>query len=187
MATTEKTEVNGVDVPALEGAIEAISDDSSAGAFSFRAESEWKDALKATTTIDEFDQAGETISTREFTLDGDEPEEILGERTGPNAVELLLGALGSCLSVGYAANAAAMDIQLESLRFEMEGDVDLRGFLGISEDVRPGYESIDCTVYLDADATDEELAELRDRVEATSPLMDIITNEVPLETRLVAE
>lgn len=139
------------------------------------------------TTIDEFDQAGETIHTRSFTLDGDEPEQILGERTGPNAVEMLLGALGSCLSVGYAANAAAMDIELDSLRFEMEGDVDLRGFLGISEDVRPGYESITCTTYVKTDATEDELETLRQHVEATSPLVDGITNEIPLQTDLVSE
>lgn len=187
MATTEKTVVNGVDVSALEGAVEAIGDDPDVGMFTFRAETEWQGALKAVTTIDEFDQAGETIHTREFTLQGDEPEQILGERTGPNAVELLLGALGSCLSVGYAANAAAMGIELDSLRFEMEGDIDLRGFLGISEDVRPGYESITCTVYVDADATDDELEALRERVESTSPLMDAIMNEVPLETHLVVE
>lgn len=187
MATTERTIVNGVDVSALEGAVEAISEDSDVGMFTFRAETEWQDALKCVTTIDEFDQAGESIHSREFTLQGDEPEQILGERTGPNAVELLLGALGSCLSVGYAANAAAMGIELDEMRFEMEGDIDLRGFLGISEDVRPGYESITCTVYMDADATEDELAELREHVEATSPLVDAITNEVPLETRLVVE
>lgn len=187
MATTERRIVNGVDVSALEGAVEAISDDPDVGMFTFRAETEWEDALKSVTTIDEFDQAGEKIHTREFTLQGDEPEQILGERTGPNAVELLLGALGSCLSVGYAANAAHMGIELDELRFEMEGDVDLRGFLGISEDVRSGYESVTCTVYVDSDATEEELSDLRERVEATSPLVDAIMNEVPLETRLVVE
>lgn len=187
MATAERTIVNGVDVSGLEGAIESISEDADGGMFTFRAETEWQDALKSVTTIDEFDQAGDTVHTREFTLQGDEPEQILGERAGPNAVELLLGALGSCLSVGYAANAAAMGIELDDLRFEMEGDVDLRGFLGISEDVRPGYESMTCTAYVESDASEDELAALRERVESTSPLVDAITNEVPLETRLVAE
>lgn len=187
MATTEPTVVNGVDVSALNGAVEAISEDSDVGMFTFRAETEWQDALKSVTTIDEFDQAGETVHSRKFTIEGDEPEEILGERTAPNAVEVLLGALGSCLTVGYAANAAAMGIELNDMRFEMEGDVDLRGFLGISEDVRAGYDSIDCTVYMDADASQEELIELREHVEATSPLVDAITNEVSLDTHLVAE
>ena len=184
MAVTERS-VNGVDIEQLEGAIEAISADPEVGQFVFRAETEWTDALKCITTIDEFDQAGETITTREFTIKGDEPKQILGERTAPNAVELLLAALGSCLSVGYAANAAAMGINLRDVRFELEGDLDLRGFLGLSEEVRPGYNNVTCTVYIDADAADEELLKLRERVEATSPLMDVITNAVPLETDLV--
>ena len=176
---------NGVDVEQLGEAIEAITEEPEIGQFRFRAETEWTDALGCVTSIDDFDQAEERIHTQEFRIEGDEPEQILGQRTAPNAVELLLAALGSCLSVGYAANAAAMDIELDELRFEMEGDVDLRGFLGISEDVRAGYDSVTCTVYIDADASEEELAELRERVESTSPLMDNIANEVILETDMV--
>lgn len=176
---------NGVNVEQLGAAVEAITDDPDVGRFQFRARTEWTDALQCVTSIDDFDQAGERVHTHEFTVEGDEPEQILGNRTAPNAVELLLAALGSCLSVGYAANAAAMGIELDELRFDLEGDVDLRGFLGISEDVRAGYDSVTCTVYIDADATEAELAELRERVERTSPLMDNISNEVELETDLV--
>lgn len=177
---------NGVDVEQLSQAVEAITAESAAGQFRFRAETEWTDSLQSVTSIDDFDQAGEQIHTQEFTIEGDEPEQILGKRAAPNAVELLLAALGSCLSVGYAANAAAMGIELDELRFELEGDVDLRGFLGISEDVRAGYNTVTCTAYIDTDASDEELAELRDRVETTSPLMDNITNAVQVETDLVS-
>ena len=177
---------NGVDVERLGQAVEAITEESTVGQFTFRAETEWTDALQCVTTIDDFDQADDRIHTREFRIEGDEPEQILGKRTAPNAVELLLAAIGSCLSVGYAANAAAMGIELDGLRFELEGDVDLRGFLGISEDVRAGYSSVTCTAYVDADASEEELARLRDRVETTSPLMDNVTNAVPLETRVVS-
>jgi uncharacterized OsmC-like protein len=111
----------------------------------------------------------------------------LGERTAPNAVEHLLAALGSCLTVGYAANAAAMDTELNDLRFEMHGEVDLRGFLGISDDVRAGYNNITCTAHVDADAPVDEIEKLRDHVETTSPLADNITNEVPVETDLVVD
>ncbi|MGM0606755.1 MAG: OsmC family protein [Halobacteriota archaeon] len=180
------TVTNGVDVDQLHSAIESITETPEHGHFRFEAETEWSDALKCETVIDGFEQAGEHISTQEFTIEGDEPEQILGDRTAPNAVELLLAALGSCLSVGYAANAAAMGIELNDLRFELDGDVDLRGFLGISDDVRAGFNSLSCTAYVDADASEEELAELRTRVEATSPLMDNISNAVPLNTEVVA-
>jgi len=184
---SERQVTHGVDVEQLTETIETVSESPGVGQFRFYAETEWRDALKCVTEIDEFDQAGERIRTREFHVEGDEPEQILGERTAPNAVELLLAALGSCLSVGYAANAAAMGIELDDLRFELSGEVDLRGFLGISEDVRAGYEEVTVTTYIDADASEEELAELREHVEATSPLVDNITNEVPLETDLVVE
>lgn len=177
---------NGVNVAQLGQAVEAISEESAAGQFRFRAETEWTDGLQSVTSIDDFDQAGERIQTQEFEIEGDEPEQILGKRAAPNAVELLLAALGSCLSVGYAANAAAMGIELDELRFELEGDVDLRGFLGISDEIRAGYNSVTCTAYIDTDASDEELAELRDRVEVTSPLMDNIANAVQVETNLVS-
>ncbi|MFD1562187.1 OsmC family protein [Haloarchaeobius amylolyticus] len=176
---------HGVDVEQLSQAVEAITEEPEGGQFRFRAETEWTDGLQCVTTIDDFDQAGERVHTQEFHVEGDEPEQILGKRSAPNAVELLLAALGSCLSVGYAANAAAMGIELHDLRFELEGDVDLRGFLGISEDVRAGYNTVTCTAYIDADASEEELAELRKKVETTSPLLDNITNAVPLETDIV--
>ena len=184
---SDRQVTNGVDAEQLTETIETVSESPDLGQFQFYAETEWTDALKCVTEIDEFDQAGERVRTREFHVEGDEPEQILGERTAPNAVELLLAALGSCLSVGYAANAEAMGIKLDDLRFELSGEVDLRGFLGISEDVRAGYEEVTVTTYIDADASEEELAELREHVEATSPLVDNITNEVPLETDLVVE
>lgn len=83
----------------------------------------------------------------------------LGNRAGSNAAELLLGALGSYLSVGYAANAAHIGIKLNTLRMEIAGDIDLRGFLGISKDIRPSYESISCIVYADVGGPKEELNE----------------------------
>ena len=181
------TTLNGVDVDQLTEAVETMSEDPSVAQFHFRAETEWTDGLQSVTSIDEFEQAGERIRTREFHVEGDEPEQILGERSAPNAVELLLAALGSCLTVGYAAHAAAMEIELDELRFEMDGDVDLRGFLGVSEDVRAGYDEVTCTAHVEADASEEELAELRERVETTSPLMDNVANRVSLETDLVVE
>ena len=185
--TSRMSVKNGVDVQQLGDAVDAITENPDVGQFRFFAETEWTEGLKCVTSIDEFDQAGERIRTEEFRVEGDEPEQILGERTAPNAVELLLAALGSCLSVGYAANAAAMDIDLEDLRFELEGDVDLRGFLGIDEDTRPGYNEVTCTTHIETDASEDQLAELKERVEATSPLLDIVTNEVPVETELVVE
>lgn len=108
------------------------------------------------------------------------------ESAVPNAVERLLAALGSWQSVGYAANGAAMGIEVDELRFELEGDVHFRGVLGISEEVRGKYNSVTCTGYIVTDASDEDLAELQDRVKLTSPSMDNIANAIQVETNLVS-
>lgn len=184
MAIVEQS-MNGIDVEQLNEAIEVMSANSEEAQFVYRAETEWMDAFKSITEITEFDQAGETVSTRELTIESADDQERPGDRTAPTPAELQLAALGACLSIGYAANAAAMGIELNDLRFELEADIDVRGYYGISKDVRPGFNSLTCTTYIDADASEEELAELRKQAESTSPLVDIITNAVPLETDIV--
>jgi uncharacterized OsmC-like protein len=90
----------------------------------------------------------------------------------------VLGALASCLAVGFAYNAAAMGINLESLAFDLEGDIDLHGFLGLSDEIRPGYQNIRLTCRIKSDASPEKLAALNEYVQKTSPVLDIIRNPV---------
>ncbi len=103
-----------------------------------------------------------------------------GSETGPNPVEQLLGALGNCLAVGYAANATAAGIEIEALSIELEGDLDLRTFLGLDPDGNAGYESIRVNVNLDSNATDEQRAELHAKVVGTSPVGHTLNRAVPL-------
>ncbi len=175
------TDVNGLDVDELETLIESVAAEPEHAAFTFRAETEWTGGFASETRISDFEQNETTVESPEFTITGDEPDELLGERTGPNAVEHLLAAIGSCLSVTYAGHAAAKGIQIEDMRFEFEGDIDLRGFLGLSDEVRAGYEQIRATTHIDADASDEELHELHEEVLETSPLYDNVTNQVSLD------
>jgi uncharacterized OsmC-like protein len=181
------TEVNGLDVDELSGMIESIAEDPEQASFTFRAETEWTGGFASETHIGEYEQNGTTIESPEFTVTGDEPEAMLGDRTGPNAVEHLLAAIGSCLSVTYAGHAAAKGIQIEDMRFEFEGDLDLRGFLGLSDEVRPGYDEIRATTHIESDAAEEQLRELHEEVTETSPLYDNVTNEVSLDFDLQFE
>jgi len=181
------TELNGLDTDELSGLIDAAADDPEQASFTSRAETEWTGGFESETTIGDFEQAGTTVESPEFTVTGDEPEALLGERNGPNAVEHLLAAVGSCLSVTYAGHAAGKGIEIDGLRFEFEGDIDLRGFLGLSDEVRPGYEDIRTTVHLESDADDEELRELHEEVLETSPVYDNVTNSVSLDFDLQFE
>jgi putative redox protein len=121
---------------------------------------------------------------RQHTLVVDEPEALGGADTGPNPVEIVLAALGTCQEITYRAYATALGIPLERVSVVLDGEVDLRGFLGVPPNVRPGYRRITGTVTLVSSAPAEELEKLREAVNAHCPVLDIITNKVPVELTL---
>jgi uncharacterized OsmC-like protein len=128
---------------------------------------------------------GGLVQTSALHLVGDEPPVLLGGNAGPNSVEATLHALASCLNVGFIYNAAAMGIEVSSLEFDLDGDLDLLGFLGLSDKVRPGYSGIRVRYRVQADAPREKLEELCDYVQRTSPVLDIIRNPVPVTVELI--
>jgi uncharacterized OsmC-like protein len=184
--TSTVSALNGVDVTRLVATIGAIKSDSTLASFQFRSHTEWDTGGKSRTTIRDFTHAGSTDSSRSkpFEFVGDEPPVLLGSNAGPNSVEALLAALASCLSVGYAYNAAARGIEIRKLSFDLEGDLDLRGFLGLSDEIRPGYKDIRVTWHVESDAPREQLEELCDYVQRTSPVLDIVRNAVPVSVQL---
>jgi uncharacterized OsmC-like protein len=180
MSTTTQETRNGVNVTQLVETVGAIQQDPSLAIFRFRATNTWLGGGRSRTSIDGFWGAGQEDTSRQapFTLDGDEPPVLLGQNHGPNAVEAVLHALASCLAVGFVYNAAAKGIEVQELEFDLEGELDLHGFLGLSEQTRAGYRHITVTYRVDADATSEQIDELCQYVQKTSPVLDIITNPV---------
>jgi uncharacterized OsmC-like protein len=178
---------NGVDVQALLDTIDAIKTKPELAQFTFRASTAWQDGTNATGRIGSFVHAGAEDDSRDagFALEGDEPPVLLGRNLGPNAVELLLASLGFCYSVGYVANAAARGIELEEMEYELEGDIDVRNFLGISDEERPGFTEIRARARIKArGATEAELKELCSYVQQTSPVRDVLANGVPVTTSI---
>jgi uncharacterized OsmC-like protein len=188
MSTVEQRTLNGVDLEQLTGTIEAVKNDPEIARFQFRAHTDWVEGGHTRTRIQGFFGAGQEDSSRDeaFVLEGDEPPVLLGGNAGPNAVEAVLHALASCLAVGFVYNAAAQDIAVEELEFDLEGDLDLRAFLGLSEEVRPGYEEIRVAYRVRADAPREKVEELCSYVQRTSPVLDLLRNPVPVSIRLQA-
>jgi uncharacterized OsmC-like protein len=184
---TETTTVrNGIDVEQLMQTIEATQTDPAVGTFTFRAASTWKEGTHNVGTIGSFTHAGAEDASRSapFELEGDEPPVLLGDNRGPNAVELVLQALGFCYAVGYVANAAARGIDIERMDYEIEGDLDARSFLG-QDGPRPGFTQIRVTGQVSSpNATPDQLTELCQYVQATSPVRDVIANAVPVTTSL---
>ncbi len=172
--------VNGVDVARLVQTIHAVEERPDLALFTFRASTEWIEGAHARTQIQGFSGAGTEDSSRlePFVLEGDEPPVLLGDNAGPNAVEAILHALGSCLVVGFVYNAAARGVRVTRLGLSLEGDLDLHGFLGLSDQIPPGYGNIRVTYDLDCDATPEQIGALWAHVKRTSPVLDILQRPV---------
>ena len=114
----------------------------------------------------------------------DEPEALGGTDAGPNPVELILAALGTCQEITYRAYATALGIPLDNVSVTLEGELDLRGFFGVDDSVRAGYQKISGTVKLESNADEATLQTLRDAVNAHCPVLDILSQPVPVELEL---
>lgn len=182
MNEVESKSLNGVNVDQLLGTIEAVKGNTDIALFKFRSTTKWVKGGHCQTEIKDFYGATQEDTSRikPFRIDGDEPAVLLGEDHGPNAVETILHALASCLSVGVVYNASAMGIEVNSLKFALEGELDLHAFLGLSEDTRPGYKNIVVKVDAETSASDEQFGELLEYVKKTSPVLDILRNPVPI-------
>jgi len=180
------TLVNGVNIDQLVGTVNAIKGQPDLARFTFRSHTDWADGGHSRTTIQGFYGAGAEDASRDepFVLEGDEPPVLLGQNAGPNAVEVLLHSLASCLAVGFIYNAAAQGIKVDQMSFDLEGDLDLRAFLGLTDTVRPGFDGIRVTYHVQADAPRDQLVNLCSYVQKTSPVLDMIRNPVPVTVRL---
>jgi uncharacterized OsmC-like protein len=170
--TTSTATLNDVDIAAVGALADAITADPVKADTIWNASVSWDGGFHTTTTIRDF----APIST-------DEPEALGGTDTAPNPVEQLLGALGSCLAIGYAANATAVGIRLDSLRIDVEGDLNLKSFLGL-EPGHAGYDTLRASVHIESDATDDAIAALHDTVVATSPVGHTLARAIPVAVDL---
>ena len=176
--TTVESVINGVNVKQLGQTISAIKGTPSLARSQFRARNRWINGGHNQTTIQDFYTAGQeqTSRTKPFVIDADEPPVLLGEDHGATAVEAVLHALAACLTGNLVYHAAARGIRLEAVESTLEGDLDLQGFLGLSETVRRGFEQIRVSFRVKSDATAEQLTELC----RFSPVLDIVSNPVPV-------
>jgi uncharacterized OsmC-like protein len=173
--------VNGVDLARLSATIDAVTADPALARFQFRAGNRWIDGGHSRTTIQDFYGAGQedTTRTQPFTVDSDEPPVLLGANRAPNAGEFVLHALAACLTGTIVYHAAARGIALDGLECTIQGDLDLRGFLGLDSNVRPGYEQIRVTIKAAGDFDDDQFAELAS-LTRYSPVRDIVSNPLPV-------
>jgi len=184
--TQKQIHKNAIDTEALFGLINEVKKDHTKGKLKFHVNTAWKGGTKSEASTRPIILGGEKIH-RSFTILADEPPQLLGEDSAPNPQELLFSALNACMLVGYVVGASAKGITLEKLEIETEGELDLRGFLGIDENVKPGYDTIKYRVRIKGDGTPEQFQEIHETVMRTSPNRFNMSNPIKLEPELLVE
>jgi uncharacterized OsmC-like protein len=180
VATTTDVIRNGVDTGQLFGTLDAIKADPSLAKFQFRARNRWIDGAHNRTTIRDFYAANQEDTSRagEFVVDAGEPAILLGTDTGPNPAEHLLHALAACLTTSLVYVAAARGVHLTEVESTLEGDMDVQGALGLSDEYRNGFEQIRVTFRVEGGAPEEKLREVVERAQQRSAVFDMVTNGV---------
>ena len=178
--------VNGINVDDVKALIETVKRDPSNGLTQWKVTSTWEDRTHIRANIESFNIGGRTVK-RPFNIDIDEPLELGGSNAHPNPQEHLIAALNACMMVGYVALCALQGIALEKLEIQTEGDIDLRGFLGLDSNIPAGYRSLRCSVRIKGDGDKEQFTKIHHTVMATSPNYYNITKPVGLTSTLVIE
>ena len=179
-------QVNGINVEALQQTIQAVKEDAAQATTRWKVTSRWQGGTRTDHFVDSVEIGGQQIS-RQFQIQIDEPQELCGTNLFANPQEYLLAATNACMMVGYSAVAALMGVTLTKLELEIAGDIDLRGFLEVDSGVAPGYERLHYIVRLAGDGTPEQLRQLHETVQRTSPNYHNISQPIELTCDLVID
>jgi uncharacterized OsmC-like protein len=178
MAQTDAPTVdNGVNIEALRGARQALTDAPEAAKFKWRASCDWVNGTHSRSTITDFSGLGQQHAHRQaFSIEADHPQVFASEDNGATPTEIVLAALASCLTAGVATVATNRGVQLRSVTATVEADMDLQGILGIDGDVRNGFDAISVTYDIDADASRADIEAIVAQSQKRSAVYDIVTN-----------
>lgn len=177
--------VNGINVTQLFDTIEVIQQNPEISKFKFRATNTWQGGTHNQATVKSFYGAlKEDDSRAAMVFEIDEPPVLLGDNRGANPVEYLLVGLSGCLTTAMVAHAAARGIEVRGVRSRLEGDLDVQGFLGLSETIPVAYQEIRVGFEIDADISDAEKQELLDMAKKYSPVFNTVTRPIPVNVSL---
>lgn len=179
----QSTRVNDLDLQSLGNIVEAIGEDPAQARVAFNVTTRWTGQTRSETIVDGYTIGGRRVS-RAHKIVADEPFELLGSDSAPNPQELLMAAFNACITVGYVAGAAAQGITLDRLEIRTQGELDLRGFLGLSEEVPPGYEEIAYDVRISGNGSPEQFEAIHRNVLKTSPNYFNVSRPVRVNARL---
>ena len=185
-SNTNGSTISGVNAQVLGTVIETIKNKPEMAKVTFQVQTQWQngDGFKITSTGKNFQIGGQTVERREaYTLASDYPDEMGGMSKGPTVCEMCMASIGSCISQTIVAYATMIGVQLDSIRIQTEGDVDIRGFTGVSEDVRPGAQEFRMDIHLESKtASKEQLEKLYELGNRFSPAIDTMTHGTTIKT-----
>ena len=183
--TDAPTVDNGVNIEALRGAKQALTDAPEAAQFQWRASCEWVNGTHSRSTITDFSGLGAQHAHRQtFSLEADHPQVFASEDNGATPPEIVLAALASCLTAGVATVATNRGVQLRSVTATVAADMDLQGILGIDGDVRNGFSAINVTYDIDGDASRADLEAIVAQSQKRSAVFDIVANPTTVNVTL---
>ncbi|MHC4433419.1 MAG: OsmC family protein [Planctomycetota bacterium] len=173
---------NGIDMDVLWKTINAVKEEPSLGKSRFRIHNKWLKGGFNNTTVSDFYGAGqENAHKQTFVLEADEPEILAGEDLAANPVEQLLHSLAACLTTSMVYHAATRGIEIEELESHLEGELDIQGFMGLSPEVRKGYQNISVTFKVKTESGNiEKLRELAE----FSPVFDVVSNGTSVDLNI---
>jgi uncharacterized OsmC-like protein len=178
---------NGVDTPTLFATLDAVKGQPELAKFQFRVSNRWVRGTNSRSRMEPFSGAGgEHEHRRAYEYDADHPAVLVGADNGPTPVEFLLHGLAACITAGIANIAAARGVTLTEVTSRIEGDIDLRGIFGFSDEVRNGYQRIRASFEIKGDAPAETLRQIVEQSRARSAVYDVLANGVPVEVAVSA-
>jgi uncharacterized OsmC-like protein len=185
MTVQTKKRTNGVEVDRLHETVKAVKETSQLGLFTFHLANRWTDGAKNRSQVTSFQHQGQQVPhDSKFDFAADEPDVLLGADSAANPVEHLLHALASCVTTSMVYHAAARGISVERVESALEGDLDLRGFLGLDPTIRNGCQQIRLKLRVKANVDDDEFQALSNLGPTFSPVFESLRNGVPIQVEV---
>ena len=177
--------VNGIDTGRIVELATNMAQDENFGKFRFRADNQWINGSRSRTSIKDFYAGGDVRTERPqaLTVDADQPVYLAGQNAAPNAIEHYLNSLTSCLSTTLVAHASVQGIEIEALDIPAEGQMDARGFFGVSDDINRGYSQVTVDINAKTSADEETIRKLV----AYSPVYEMVSKAIPVEINMIIE
>jgi uncharacterized OsmC-like protein len=179
-----QTIINGIDTEAMRESIGAVAANPANGVTNWRVTSQWRNGARSDTQVSSYSIGGNEVA-KDFMIPIDEPLELGGTNQYANPQEYLLAAVNACMIVTYVAYCSLEGIELEDLRIETEGDIDLRGLFSLDPTVKAGYDQLTYKVFIKGNGTPEQFEKVHRTVMTVSPNYYNAANSIRMNSELV--